>query len=207
MSDPRARMLHIVKGDRPQVRADLSRAAAAGDPAAFAALFDEYAPLVRTMLRRQLGPSVEVDDLTQEVFLRVFRRIGALRNPDSIRSFVMGFVIRVARAELTRRWMRRWLFLTPSGHAPETSVAPADYEARQALDRLYQVLDGFSPQGRALFVLRHVEGLEIDEIAEVVGTSASTIKRRLARLAPRVFARIEKDPVLAQVLRDKEARA
>ena len=66
--------------------ADLARAAAEGDPKAAPVIFDRYASLVRGMLRRNLGPTADVDDLVQEVFLRYFRAPGALRDGASTRS-------------------------------------------------------------------------------------------------------------------------
>ena len=65
------------RGARPALVDDaaLARAAAEGQPAAAAAIWDQLSPLVHITLRRILGPDSEVDDLTQEVFLRIFREL------------------------------------------------------------------------------------------------------------------------------------
>ena len=68
---------------------ELVRAAAAGHPGAAKVIWDRYSRLVRSLLRRSMGPEGEVEDLLQEVFLRFFERAGTLRDTGALRqSFV-----------------------------------------------------------------------------------------------------------------------
>ncbi len=184
--------------------ATLARAVAAGDEAAATAVWTRHAPLVRSVLRRSLGPYGDVEDAVQEVFLRFFRQVGELRDPSALRSFLVGIAMHVAVSALRRRRVRRWLRLTDSGVVPEPPAAAGrdrGDEAREAMRRLYAILDRLDDAGRLTFVLRHVEGLELAEVAEALSVSLATTKRRLAKVTARVLAMIERDPVLPEYAR------
>ena len=183
--------------------ATLARLAAERDPRAAAALWDRYATLVRGILRRTLGPVAEVEDLVQDAFIGLFRTLPGLRDPDALRSFVVGTALRVARSELRRRRVRRWLSLTSTGAVPESETpGEVDPEARRAVKRLYEVLDKIDDRGRMAFVLRYLEGYELTEVAEALGCSLATTKRALAKAQERVNAMVKRDPLLAPYVRD-----
>jgi RNA polymerase sigma-70 factor (ECF subfamily) len=188
--------------------AALARLAAEKDPRAAAALWDRYATLVRGILRRTLGPVAEVEDLVQEVFIGMFRTLGGLRDPEALRSFVVGTAIRTARSELRRKRVRRWLSLTPTGTLPDAEqTVGLDPEARRAVKRLYEVLDTIDDRGRMAFVLRYMEGYELTEVAEALGCSLATTKRALAKAQDRVNAMVKRDPLLAPYARQSEGAA
>src|ERR1700733_2977756 len=183
--------------------AELARLAAAKDPRAAAALWDRYATLVRGILRRTLGPSADVEDLVQDAFIGLFRTLPGLRDPDALRSFIVGTALRVARSELRRRRVRRWLSLTSTGAMPDAAQQGAsDPEARRAVKRLYEVLDKIDDRGRMAFVLRYLEGYELTEVAEALGCSLATTKRALAKAQERVNAMVKRDPLLAPYARE-----
>jgi RNA polymerase sigma-70 factor (ECF subfamily) len=186
--------------------ADLARLAAARDPRAAAAVWDRYATLVRGILRRALGPSADVEDLVQDTFIGLYRTLPGLRDPDALRSFVVGTALRVARSELRRKRVRRWLALTPTGVLPESAeVGASDPEARRAVKRLYEVLDKLDDRARLAFVLRFLEGYELTEVAEALGCSLATAKRALAKAQERVTAMVARDPLLAPYARSHES--
>jgi RNA polymerase sigma-70 factor, ECF subfamily len=180
--------------------AGLARAAAEGHAGAPAAVWDRYSTLVRGVLRRSLGPGVDAEDLVQETFLLLFREVKNLRDPSALRSFLIGITVRVARSALRRRRLRRWLMLTDSGVLPEEPWDGADSNAREALARLYALLDRLDEKARLLFVLRYIEGLELTEAAEATGMSLATAKRHLAKVTARVQAMAERDPLLVTYL-------
>jgi RNA polymerase sigma-70 factor (ECF subfamily) len=183
--------------------AALARLAAARDPRAAAALWDRYAVLVRGILRRTLGPSADVEDLVQDTFIGLYRTLPGLRDPDALRSFVVGTALRVARSELRRKRVRRWLAMTPTGELPESAQQGAtDPEARRAVKRLYEILDKLDDRSRLAYVLRHLEGHELTEVAEELGCSLATAKRALAKAQERVTAMVSRDPLLAPWARE-----
>lgn len=180
--------------------ASLARAVAAGQARALGQVWDRYATLVRAILTRALGPGADVDDQVQVAFVELFREARNLRDPGALRSFLIGITTRVARAELRRRRFRRWLRLTDDGAVPEGAGDGADDDAREAVRRLYQVLDRLDDRSRMIFVLRRIEGLELTETAEAMGVSLATAKRHLARVNARIHAMAARDPILAGYL-------
>jgi RNA polymerase sigma-70 factor (ECF subfamily) len=178
--------------------AALAAALQARDPRAAHQAWFRLSPLVHGFLRRFFGPGLERQDLCQEVFLRFFARIDELRKPAALRSFLIGICLGVARNELRRMRVRRWISLTPAGELPEVAVAGFSPEARELVRRLYQVLDRASVEDRLLFVTRYIEKMDISEIAVVQGISVSTVKRRLARATVRIGEWLRAEPELAQ---------
>ena len=148
----------------------------------------------RFLLRALTQSSEEVEDLTQEIFLRIFTRPRAIREPGALREFVMSVAVRVLRWELRRRWVRRWVRLTPTGAIPDAPIEGAtDEEARQALRRCYAILDGLGERERVAFVLRQMEGMKMEEVAEQMRVSLSTAKRLVNRALAHVSAAVAQD--------------
>ena len=182
---------------------DIARALLRADAAAPRLAWQRFAPVVRGNMRRLIGPAGDEDDLVQEVFLRFFDKVGRLREPDAVRSFLFGICIRVARKDLRKRWLRRWLRLTERGVVPEARVeddSDVERDAREAARRTYEILDEIGGEGRSLFVTRHIEGLELAQVAKLHGLSISTTQRRLGRVAKRVEAMVRRDPVLSELV-------
>jgi RNA polymerase sigma-70 factor (ECF subfamily) len=192
---------HYVVSEKLQTQredADLVTSFLRDDSWASAAIWERYHPLVRRILCRAAGPTAsDVDDLIQEVFIRLYRKLPTLRDRAALRSFVLAITTRVVQAELRSRWIKRWLRLSDDGAVPEPVADDTDHEAREALDRFYAILDGLRPKQRAVFTLRCIEGLELVEVAAAAGVSLATIKRWLPRITKRVHTQAARDPVLA----------
>jgi RNA polymerase sigma-70 factor (ECF subfamily) len=73
-----------------------------------------------------------------------------------------------------------------------------DVVGRAAVRKLYGILDELDAEARLAFVLRHTQGLELTEIAEALGCSLATAKRRLAKANERVLVRAKRDPDLME---------
>ena len=168
------------------------------------AIWDRHSENVRRLLRRALGVrSDEVEDLTQEVFLRVFARAGTIREPGALREFIMSFAVWVLKWEIRRRWVRRNVFLSKTGDLPEVGAAVgADLEARQALRSCYAILDRLSVQERVAFVLRYLEEMTNEEVANGLGCSVSTAKRVIIRATARVSAQVGRNTDLRSYFLD-----
>jgi len=176
--------------------AELVRALREDDPGAPAVLWARYSPSVGRVLARALGPCLEIEDLTQEVFLRVFRRLPVLRDPSALRAFVLAVAMNVLKWELRRRWVGRKVRLSGTGTLPDTEATSADAEARQALRRCYRIFDSLPTKERLAFVLRYMEGMTIDEVAAALAVSVSTAKRWVSRGAAKVADQVTGDPDL-----------
>jgi RNA polymerase sigma-70 factor (ECF subfamily) len=192
------RVVSSAPDDVPEDDAALVAAVRARAPHAAGRVWDRYSNLCRRLLRRVLGPSAEVEDALQEVFLRLFRDFDSLREPTALRSFLIGITLHIATGELRRRRARRWLLLSDDGALPEYEFATEDpqHEQRQALQALYRILDRIDAKRRLVFVLRYVEGLELAEMSLVLGCSLATTKRRVADSAERVCRLAARDPHL-----------
>ena len=177
--------------------AALAGAAIEGAAGAAGAVWDRYAARTRAVLRRILGPSVDVEDLLQESFFQAFKDLSKLRERDKLQAFIVGVAVRMARSELRRRRLRRWLLLGDDGAPPDAAAEEIDGDAREAVRRLYALLDRFDDQSRAIFALRYIEGLELGDVAAALEISLATTKRYLVKVTARVRKSAANDPVLA----------
>lgn len=188
---------------RAATDAELARGLAAGESWAIAETWHRFAPMVLTLAERSLGARAEAEDVAQEVFYRLYRRAGTLRDPDSLRSFVYSFAVRVVRSELRRRRVRGWFPFLRAEVAPEGSGPAMDFESRDLLARMYTLLDRLTARDRLVFVLRRLESKTVEEIAETLSLSPSTVKRSMAYASRRLSTWIEADPGLSGLVREQ----
>jgi RNA polymerase sigma-70 factor (ECF subfamily) len=180
--------------------AELVSSALEGDSSAAAAFWSRYIVLVRALLRGGLGTN-DVDDISQEVFINVYKSLADLRNCNSLRRFIIAITLNLASTELRRRRARDWLRLTRTGSLSEFDVpACDDPEAREALRRLYAILDQLGTRARLAFILRYVEGMGLRDVAGGLDISLATAKRLLGRASARVFTLVQGDSELSEYL-------
>jgi RNA polymerase sigma-70 factor (ECF subfamily) len=191
--------LRLVGGENASVPEDpeLVDALASGEAWAATAIWNKHAPMVFRFLHRALGPAAEVDDLAQDVFAVVLTRAGDIRDRSALRSFIFSVTVRMLKWELRKRRVRSAFQLTRLGEIPDHPVPSLDAEARQALRRFYAILDRLGAEERSAFALRHLEGLNLGEVANALGTSLATAKRRLQRASSIVSRYVDADPALA----------
>lgn len=182
--------------ERALTDAELVRALRFNAPEAPAELWRRCAPAVGRVLAKALGPCLELEDLTQEVFLRVFVRLPSLRDPSALRAFVLAVAMNVLKWELRRRWVGRKVRLSVTGTLPDIETRSVDTEARHALRRCYRVFDSLPTTERLAFVLRYMEGMTIEEVASALSVSISTAKRWVSRAASKIADQVAADPGL-----------
>jgi RNA polymerase sigma-70 factor, ECF subfamily len=166
-----------------------------GDLRAGTQIWKRYAPLVRAVLRRNLGRSPDCLDLEQEVFLSLLEALRRLRQPAALQSFIFGICIRVGRNYLRRRKMRSIVGLTPD--VAWVPAPTADEETRNVVRHLTRLLAQLGARDRSLFVNRYVERMGIGEIATSHRMTFATTRRRIARMTKLVSKRARNDAVLA----------
>jgi RNA polymerase sigma-70 factor (ECF subfamily) len=179
---------------------DLVHAAAAGDPAAMAAIWARYARLVRSVLRATLGRDGELDDLTQDVFLKLFRTVTQLRDGAALPAVLTRMAVRQAGMTLRWRRVRALVMLTPSTQLPDVAVVPPDPDVRRGLAVLYRLLDRVKPRHRMAFVLRDVLGMEMPEVAAALELSDTAARRALTEGRKRVLRLARHEPHLVPFL-------
>jgi RNA polymerase sigma-70 factor, ECF subfamily len=175
--------------------AALVRAAQAGKKDVILVVWDRYAPVVRRVLQRSLGPRHDVEDLVQDVFLGFYRNIDQVRDPAALKYFLIGIATRTAVSQIRKNRVRSFLRLTDDGELPERMTESDD--GPEALKRLYALLDTFSATDRMAFVLRHIEGLELEDVARALDVSLSTAKRLVSKTNARIVQLARKDALLS----------
>jgi len=159
-------------------------------------IWERYSSLVERILRRVFGSSPDSVDLSQDVFLRVFQQMTRLRQPEALRSFIVGICLRVVRNHLRHKKVRSIVGLTENlDLLPARAVA--DPDTRDAVWRLCRLLDGLTAEDRSLFVSRYVEGMRVEEIATLHDMTFPTARRRIGRMIKRVSGRAKRDEVLS----------
>jgi RNA polymerase sigma-70 factor (ECF subfamily) len=159
----------------------LAAGALAGKPWAQREVWHRYASMVYGLLRASLSSRHDHDDLVQEVFLRVFRRLHTLENHSALRSFVYSVAVRVLSEEIRHSYVLKRARDKLVLMAESTSPGGADFESRDTLVRIQRILDGLKDKHRAVFVLRHVEGMDLQEIAANLDVSLASVKRYLVK--------------------------
>jgi RNA polymerase sigma factor (sigma-70 family) len=129
-----------------------------------------------------------------------------LRDPDSLRSFIYSFAVRVLKSELRRRKLRGWMPFMPE-EPLDLGFLTVDVEARDLLRKLYALLDRLSPRDRLAYVLRRMEAMTVEEIAATMDISISTVKRAVAHASGRLSRWIDADPGLAGLRKERRGNA
>lgn len=199
--EPRAATVSGEKWVTDELFEDLRRGAKSAERELVALFW----PRIGRTLLRVLGSSSEIDDLTQEVLIRVFARLDRVRDAASLRPFVTSTTVFVARETLRRRARKRWLVFTAPAELPEIELPNATPEVRRAVEAFYRVLAKLPVDERVAFSLRYIEGMELTEVAWASEVSLSTIKRRLKAAEARFSKLAAERPELAELLAEGTA--
>ena len=156
----------------------------AGDLSAFETLVERHRDVVYRVARRIVGED-EADDVAQDAFLRAFHRLSLFRGESPFRSWLLRITHNAALNALTRRRVAPLDDADTNDGEPvavATVRAPAEQlEVSERRRRLAGKLQEIGPPHRAVLVLRDIEGLSYEEIAEVMETPVGTVKGRLHR--------------------------
>jgi RNA polymerase sigma-70 factor (ECF subfamily) len=170
----------------------------AGDRAAWRWLYDRHFAQVYRLALRLGAHQAEAADVSQEVFVRVYRGLASFRGEAAFSTWLyritLNEVARLRRAGGVRRALASLLGREPDAPAPPRP----DHQAEQteAFRALTAVLDRMKPKQRAVFALFELEELSLAEVAAVVGCGEETVKSRL-RHARADFERLRRQRALA----------
>jgi RNA polymerase sigma-70 factor (ECF subfamily) len=180
--------------------AELALALLSNQPKAAMLTRQRFAPLVSRIVRKALGPDADVEDVEQDVFLGIFSGIQRLRNPESLRTFVLTVTKRTLGRELRRTTARGRLLVPEAGDSPDPAADLPDPAAHHAYGHLCQLLERLRERDRQAFVLRFAAGMEVEEVAQALGVSYPTARRCFTRAMRRVMAWAVRDPFLCDYL-------
>jgi RNA polymerase sigma-70 factor (ECF subfamily) len=141
----------------------------APEPLTFAAVYAAHAPTVARWAARLGGPSADVEDITQEVFLVVNRRLSEFRGDSRMSTWLFGITAKVAANERRRRKLRQWWFRLVPGAGDEAPAASEgaleQLEKRERRAMFHRALDRLSERHRRALVLFELEELSVDDVA------------------------------------------
>ena len=154
----------------------LALRAQAGDREAFDRLFRLLQEPLYRYIFSLVGARALAEDILQEVFILIYRKIRWLREPELLRPWVYRIATREAFKHLKRE--RRWSDKTEDESALLDLPAPSRNELAPEL--IAQLVAKLSPASRAVIVLHYLHEMPLAEIAEVMGVAVGTVKSRLA---------------------------
>jgi len=170
----------------------------AGSEDAFAGLIERYHQPIYSLLARAVQDRADAADLTQDVFVKVFRGVGSFHGESSLRTWIYRIALREASNQ--RRWWTRHrqqeipieqeMIENDSGRQPvrlkEMLIDPAESPYDMALHeenraRVEAALSQVPEPFRTTLILRDIEGFVYEEVAEMQGVNLGTVKSRLVR--------------------------
>ncbi len=161
-----------------------------GDEAACAELVSTHERMVFGLAMHLLGDRDEALDLSQEVFLRVFRTLPSFRGQSALRTWIYRIVINQVRNR-QRFWKRRHRTsqISLDEHVRQCGDIVSEGEVlpdrvlanKEAATRIWDALDKLPFEQRTALILREVDGLKYEEIAFSLGIAVGTVKSRLTR--------------------------
>jgi RNA polymerase sigma-70 factor (ECF subfamily) len=164
-------------------------------PPPFERVFEEHAPFAWRALRRLGVPEPDVDDVCQEVFVIVHRRLGDFEGRSALRTWIYGICVRCA-AGFRRSARRRREDVVDA--LPEGTMPPPQLEEigrRRALALLDAALDKLDDDKRAVFVLFEIEEVPMTEVAQAVGCPLQTAYARLYAARKQIEASLRRAAV------------
>jgi RNA polymerase sigma-70 factor (ECF subfamily) len=173
-----------------------------GDEAAFETLYNLHKRRVYSLCLRMVSNPAQAEDLAQEAFLQLFRKISTFRGESAFSTWLHRMTVNVVLMNLRRKGLPLVSLeetLETDEEAPRKELGAPDLKLTGSIDRLQlqRAIEKLPPGYKTVFVLHDVEGFEHNEIAEMVGCSIGNSKSQLhkARLKLRdalKFMRAEK---------------
>ena len=161
--------------------AELVARARTRDPWAEEMIYRRHAPQVASTARRLLRDPVEAADVVQETFLIAFQKLEALTEPAALR----GWLARIAVSRVHRRWrwrrVRFWSAATEDEGLADVVDGGVTPDRRAELALIDDALRAMPVKLRVPWVLRHVVGFSLDEVATACDCSLASVKRYLGR--------------------------
>jgi len=181
-----------LESDR-ESQAEIIQRATEGDPTAFECLYRSHCKRVYAVCLRMVGDTTEAEDLTQEVFLLLFRKIHTFRGESAFSTWLYRLVVNTVLMHLRKKSLPVVSMETgpaPDGEATPSSVeiAASDLLLEGSIDRinLGRCVAQLPAGSRAIFVLHDIQGYQHREIAEMLGRSEGASKSQLHKARKRL---------------------
>jgi RNA polymerase sigma-70 factor (ECF subfamily) len=148
----------------------------------------------------------DFEDLAQAAAEQALRALPSFRRESELSTWTYRICYRAVlrHRRWYKRWLRRFTLDASACEAIDFESAEAQLQARERLARLTRALDELSEKRRAVVVLRDIEGLGIDAIGSIVGTSSATVRSRLRDARRQLAASLRADPYFGTAAGDEE---
>ena len=159
----------------------LAQAAGWGDKMAFEELYNRHHRRVYSLCLRMLQNPVEAEDLTQEVFIQLYRKIGSFRGDSAFTTWLHRMTVNQVLMHFRKRSVK-FEKTTEEGETPVQIVAGTENPGHMRIvDKiaLDSAIEQLPPGYRSVFVLHDIEGYEHEEISKLLGCSVGTSKSQL----------------------------
>jgi len=173
--------------------ADVIRLAQHGDPSAFERLYRMHSRRVYSLCLRMVGNTAEAEDLTQEAFLQLFRKISSFRGESAFSTWLHRLSVNVVLMKLRKKRMPETSLeevTEPDEESggPRRDFGTADLQLTGSVDRVHlqRAVEQLPPGYKAIFVLHDVQGYEHNEIAGIMGCSIGNSKSQLHKARMRL---------------------
>jgi RNA polymerase sigma-70 factor (ECF subfamily) len=177
----------------PTDEAALVRHCLRGDARAVGALVERFQAEVYGLCVRLLGHRHDAEDVTQEVFLRVFRSLRRWDPSRPLRPWVMGIAVNRCRTWMAQRARRP----EPVDYLQDTAPGRDADDAAELLAEIRTAVAALRPDYRTVFVLFHEHGQPYEEIAAALGRPVGTVKTWLHRARLEVFDSLKRRGMVA----------
>jgi RNA polymerase sigma-70 factor (ECF subfamily) len=167
----------VREGEAP-LDGPLVEAARRGERQAMKQLYDRHGRYIAGLSARLLRSREEAEEVLQDTFVQAFTQLEQLRDGDAFRPWLAQIAVRLARRRLKKQRLFRFFGIRGEEDASLyllSEGAPA--EARSELRRLDEALLRVPEEQRIAWMLRHVEGEPLEQVAQVCGCSLATVKR------------------------------
>jgi RNA polymerase sigma-70 factor (ECF subfamily) len=176
----------------------LAQSATKGSMAAFEELYNRHHRRVYSLCLRMLQNTAEAEDLTQEVFIQLYRKIGSFRGDSAFTTWLHRMTVNQVLMHFRKRTVK-FEKTTEEGETPVQIVVGTENQAKMPIvdkialeNAIAQLPNGY----KNVFVLHDVEGYEHEEVAKILGCSVGTSKSQLhkARLKMRKLLQKKSNP-------------
>ncbi|MBN2105217.1 RNA polymerase sigma factor [bacterium] len=173
---------------------DLIRKAQKGDTESFQLLVQEHDQKVLGLARQMLGNLQDTEDVYQEVFMRVYKKIHTFRFQSTFETWLYRIVVNTAinyRKTRNKHLNRTWI---ADDQTDDTSWTPADENPlpdeltinQEIQDQIQEAMDRLTVIQRTIFLLRFYQDFKIKDIAEIISCSEGTVKNTLFRSTQKI---------------------
>ena len=166
----------------------------------FDALYRDQRTRVLATVRSVIGPSDEIEDVVQQVFIEVHRSMGRFQGRSKLSTWVYRIAVNVALQHIRRKKRRRWLMLGTTGDEAERKTVGFNseqrLEGRDLLERVYKAAERLSQKKRTVWVLHELQGLGPQEVADILEIPLNTVRSRLLAARKEIRMWLERDGVL-----------